>query len=150
MCNTLPLHLPPHHTIPPRFPLRHSFIPHHTRTISDIDSKPHHIPHHTIVPHRIAHFISHQHLPQHTIPLCSTIFQIAWPLISATLYIYITPHLALHPVLHYVPRNATFQIAPYMLATLSHHHVSHHTTLILHNIVAPHSASCIIASFHHI
>ena len=122
-CNTLSLrHLAPRHIIPPHFTLHHLTIPRHT-----------------IIPHHIAHFISHQHLSQHTIPLCNTIFKIA-PLISATLCI--TPHqpLALHLILHYVPHNATFhvlhatfKITPYHWPHYaSHHHISpsHH---ILHN-----------------
>ena len=108
-----------------------------------------HIPRHTIIPHHIAHFISHQHLSQHT----NTIFKIA-PLISATLCI--TPHLALHPILHYVPHNATFhvlhatfKITPYIGHIMHHTTTSrHHTTFYTTDIVAaPHSAS---ASFHHI
>ena len=97
-CNTLSLrHLAPRHIIPPHFTLHHL-------TISTSHG---HIPRHTIIPHHIAHFISHQHLSQYTIPLCNTIFKIA-PLISTTLCI--TPHLALHPILHYVPHNATFHV----------------------------------------
>jgi len=97
-CNTLSLrHLAPRHIIPPHFTLHHL-------TISTSHG---HIPRHTIIPHHIAHFISHQHLSQYTIPFCNTIFKIA-PLISATLCI--TPHLALHPILHYVPHNATFHV----------------------------------------
>ena len=58
----------------------HTFhIKHHLR----LYSKSHHIPHQTIIPHHITHFISHQHLSQHTIPFCNTIFQIT---VSATLY----------------------------------------------------------------
>ena len=97
-CNTLSLrHLASRHIIPPHFTLHHL-------TISTSHG---HIPRHTIIPHHIAHFISHQHLSQYTIPLCNTMFKIA-PLISATLCI--TPHLALHPILHYVPHNATFHV----------------------------------------
>ena len=84
----------------------------------------------------MTHFISHQHRSQHTIPLCITIFQTS-PLISATLCI--TPHLALHPILHCVTHKATFQITPY----IGHMHrtttdISHHTTFrILHNCIIP-------------
>lgn len=61
MCNTLSLHLAPHHVIPPHFTLHHH-VPHQTLTMSDVDSKPHHTPRHTIIP--IAHFI-------HTAPLAA-------------------------------------------------------------------------------
>ena len=96
----------------------HCIIPHQTLTISDADSKPHHIPRHTTIPHHITHFISHQHRSQHTIPLCITIFQTS-PLISATLCI--TPHLALHPILHYVHITPHFR-SHHILATFASHH----------------------------
>ena len=48
-------------------------IPHQTLTVSD--SKPHHIPRHTIIPHHITHFVSHQHLSHTAIPLRNTIFK---------------------------------------------------------------------------
>ena len=102
MCNALSLHLAPHHIIPPHFTLHH--VPLQTLIISDSTS------HHTfhvpppIIPH-------HWYRPFHITPvptlfhwLCNTIFKIA-PLISATLCI--TPQLALHPILHYAPHNAT-------------------------------------------
>ena len=98
----------------------------------------HSSPYHTWV-------VSHQHLSQHTIPLCSTIFQIA-PY---------RPHYASHHISHCFPipqyalRNATFMYSTFQVTIYWPHYASHY---ILHNIV-PHftcSTSCIIASFHHI
>ena len=113
-------------------------------------SKPHHIPRQTI-PHHITYFISHQHLYsilQYYISNCT---------VSATLCS--TPHVAMHPISHYIPHKATchalhgtFQIIYWPYCAL-HHHISHRTTFSRHN-VAPNytcrSISCIIASFHHI
>ena len=83
-------------------------------------SKPHHIPRRTIIPHHLAHFISHQHLSQHAIPLCNTIFQNApyrphhashhWPLALHPISLYrrtITPQ-SMHSTPH------QFQITPYI------------------------------------
>ena len=123
-------------------------IPHQTLTVSD--SKPHHIPRHTIIPHHITDFITHQHLSQHT--GYSTI-----PYFKAHHWyrpqLCTTPHLALHPISHYVLHNATlhvlhatFQITPYI------GQIMHRTTTSRNT---PHftqhsTASCITASFHHI
>ena len=141
MYNTLPLHLAPHHIIPPHFTLHHTT----SKTISDIPNR--------TTPSFLT--ISHQHLSQHTIPLCSTIFQIA-PY---------RPRYASHHISRCTPFQIAFHITPHsMYSTL--HFRSHHilATLclaplhlasghLLHTI-APHftcrSTFCIIASVHRI
>ena len=137
--NPLLLHLAHHSTI---FTLHHST----SNTISDII--PNH-PRHTIIPHGITHFISHQHLSQHTIPLCNTIlfhitpaplaahystlqYHISNRTVSATLCI--TQHLALHPISHQV----TFHITPHSM--FPPHFISHHILDTL-CVAPPHLAS---------
>ena len=103
-------------------------------------------------PHYITHFISHQHLLQHTIPLCNTTFQIA-PYWSH----YIAPywsHYGSHGhVSHCTPFHITFHI-PCTPRHISDHtisgHIMHRTTGISHTTFHRplHITSCIIASFH--
>ena len=93
----------------PHFSLHHST----SNTISDII--PHHIPRHTI-----SHHISLAPLAAHY-SLCNTIFQNLT--ISATC---ITPRLALHPISHYVPHNATFQITPSIGHIIAPPHLTSH------------------------
>ena len=139
-------HIAPHHIIPPHFTLHHST----SNTISDI------IPNHTtfhVWPFlTISHFISHQHLYsilQYYISNCT---------VSATLCS--TPHVALHPISHYIPHKATFHVLHGTLQITSYiGHIMHCTTT---SHIAPHfqdnvapnftcrSISCINASFHHI
>ena len=127
MYNTLPLHLAPHHSIPPYFTLHHFT----SESISDIIPSYHIIPRHAIISsHHIAHFILHQHLLQHTLPLCNTIFQIA-PY---------QPHYASHHISHCTPfHKVIFHITP---------HSMYSTPRFTH--FACHSISCIVKSFHHI
>ena len=103
-------------------------------------------------PHYITHFISHQHLLQHTIPLCNTTFQIA-PYWSH----YIAPywsHYGSHGhVSHCTPFHITFHLpcTPRHISdhTISGHYASHHRHLahhisqaaphhVLHNCIIPH------------
>ena len=77
-------------------------------------SKPHPIPRHTIIPHHIAHFISHQHLSQHT---SNSISRIA-------------PHFS-HSMCHITPRFMYSRDTMHRTTT-----VSHHTTSVLHNIAS--------------
>ena len=90
-------------------------------------------------PRCIAHFISRQHLLQHTIPLCNTIFQISRTM-SSTLCI-TRPPLALHPVSHCIPHNATFQIISYIGHIIAPHHILHRISQaaphVLHNCIIP-------------
>ena len=92
-------------------------------------SKPHHIPRQTIIPHHITHFISHQHLSQHTIPFCNTIFQIT---VSATLY-------ASHHISHWTPFHITYHIMPHSMYSTAHFR-SHHILATL-CIAPPHLTS---------
>ena len=94
-------------------------------------------------PRCITPFMSHQHLSQHTIPLCDTTFQIA-PYRSR--YGSRTrPHLALHPISHYVPHS--MHSTPHFR---SHHkwpHYAHHRRHHCHRIsqAAPHVLhNCVI------
>ena len=89
-------------TLPPHFTLHHST----SNAISDIPSHTTFQVSHTIISsHHIAHFISHQHLSQHTIPLCNTI-SVSNLTISATLCI--APHrLALHPIFTFLTDHIT-------------------------------------------
>ena len=135
-----PLHLAPHHIRNHHILHR---IPHQTPTVWQ-NSKPNHIPRHTIIPHHITFHITPlslvRHLSQHTIPLCNTIFQILtyrphygshhWPL-------GIAPHLTLLTY-HIMPHSDHTILATFM------HRTTFCTTL--HRIsYAPH-----LASFHHI
>ena len=139
MYNTLPLLLAPRHIIATTFFIASFHIQRHLWHYF----KPHHIPHHAISPHHIAQFVSHQHLSQYTIPLCNTIrLQIA-PY---------RPHLAFHPVSHYVLRNATFHVLHATFQIIyrpryAYHHIPHHTTFYatLHRAIsrAPHLHNCI-------
>ena len=98
----------------------HCIIPHQTPSLTY--SKPHHIPCHTIILHHITPCVSHQHISQHIMPLCNTIFQIA-----AT---YASRHIS-HPISHYIPHNTTFHVlhATFRVTTHWPHYASHH---ILH------------------
>ena len=143
-------HIAPHHIIPPHFTLHHST----SNTVSDI------IPNHTtfhVSPSFLtitdAHFISHQHL------YSVVQYHISNRTVSATLCI--TPHLALHPISHYIPHNATFhvlhgtfQITPYIghimhCTTFSRQHCTafHMPLHILHNCIIPPHLTVITPSF---
>ena len=118
-------------TLPPHFTLAHST----SNTISDVI--PSHTTFHvapTVLSHHIAHFISYQHLSQHTIPLCNTI-SVSNRTISATLCITLY-HTAPHFHIPDVPHNATFHVlyAIFQITRYIDHISSHH---ILHDI-APH------------
>ena len=135
MYNALPLHLASHHIIA-------------TTSLALFQTTPHSTSHH------LTHFISHQHLSRHTIPLYNTIFEKSHhighimhrrSILTARIaphFILLTYHITLHSM-YSTPHQ--FQITPYIghIIYASHHHISHH---ILHNI-APHftcSPSCII------
>ena len=143
MCNTLPLHLSPHHIIPPHFTLHHQ--------------TPCHIPRHTIIPPRITYFISHQHLSQHTgystlQYISATVMHHATSRIASHFTFYIMPH-SMYSTPHFRPHHilATLCIAPPYLTqhstascitafhltvttpkSTSHYHVSHNVPHITH------------------
>ena len=142
MYNPLPLHLAPHHIIPPHFILHHST----SNTISDIPklttfhvTPDHSSPYHTfhITPAPPAATLQYR-ISNRTIIICLIMHQ---------------PHLALHPILDNVPctprhiSDHTIYWPHYAL----HHHISHQATLYT---IAPHftcrATSCIFASVHHI
>ena len=97
----------------------HCIIPHQTPSLTY--SIPHHVPWHTIILHHITPFVSHQHLSQHVMPLCNTIFQIA-----AT---YASRHIS-HPIPHnttFHVLHATFGVTIYWPHYASHRHILHRT-----------------------
>ena len=130
--------------------------------ISHLVTSSHHILHCIIWPfHVTPSFLAISPISYHTSTSRSTLFHFAIPYLKS--HHWYRPHyasrhvsLALHPILHYVPHNATFhvlhatfKITPYIghimhHTTTSHHHTTFYTTDI---VAAPHSAS---ASFHHI
>ena len=136
MYNTLPLNLSctSSHVIPPPFTLLESF--HIENRLTLFQTTPHSTSHHHSSPYRTFHITFH--ITQ-AIPLCNTI--ISSRPISATLCI--TPHLALRPISHYVPHNATFHVLhtiywPHYAS--HHHHILHLTTLNRISHAAPHLA----------
>ena len=119
-------HLAPHHLITTTF------------FIASFHAK-HHLWHSTPHPTSLHHFSPYH---TNTYSLCNTIFLNRT--LSATLCI--TRRLALHPISHYVPHNATFQITPSIGHIIAPPHLASY-------FVQPHftcSTSWIIASFHHI
>ena len=106
MYNALPLHLASHHIIA-------------TTSLALFQTTPHSTSHH------LTHFISHQHLSRHTIPLYNTIFEKS------------------HHIGHIMHRRTTdgSHCTPFHIADVPHNatfHVLHATSVSDHTIYWPH------------
>ena len=108
-------------SLPPHFISRHST----SNAISDIfQTTPHSMSHHHSSPYHT--FRITQHLSQHTIPLCNTIFQNRTISHCTRHFTLLTYHITPHSM-YSTPQNIYW---PHLSA--SHHHIASHHTFTQH------------------